>query len=246
MESLWTRREWMKGAGLATVAVGLEGLYASAFAASHKASDDGADLGECLLPPLPYRYDALEPVIDKETVTIHHDRHHAGYVKKLNTALKKLAKARASADFSLIKHWSRELAFNGSGHVLHTLYWDNMSAQKSQPGDDLLKAIKKSFGDFERFKAQFAAATKAVEGSGWGVLAYEPYRGHLVILQAEKHQDFTIWGAYPLLVCDVWEHAYYLKYQNRRGEYVNNFLKIINWEKVEERYNLAKDLRRYR
>ncbi|MBF0497989.1 MAG: Fe-Mn family superoxide dismutase, partial [Deltaproteobacteria bacterium] len=103
-----------------------------------------------------------------------------------------------------------------------------------------------SFGGFDQFKAQFVAATNAVEGSGWGILAHEPFRGHLVILQAEKHQDLTIWGVYPVMVCDVWEHAYYLKYQNRRPEYVENFFKIINWPVAEKRYKAVKDLAAYK
>ena len=159
--------------------------------------------------------------------------------------MKKLKEARNTTDYGLIKHWSREFAFNGSGHVLHTLYWNSMSPGGGEPGGDLMKAIEKSFGGLQPFYDQFAAATKAVEASGWGILAYEPYRGHLVVLQAEKHQDLTIWGALPLLVCDVWEHAYYLKYQNRRAEYVMNFLKIIDWKKVETRYARVKGLAAY-
>ena len=106
--------------------------------------------------------------------------------------------------------------------------------------------MEKSFGGFNRFKEQFAAATNAVEGSGWGIMAFEPFRGYLVVLQAEKHQDLTIWGVYPLLVCDVWEHAYYLKYQNRRAEYVENFFNLIHWPEVEKRYGMVKGLARYR
>ncbi|MBI4773762.1 MAG: superoxide dismutase [Deltaproteobacteria bacterium] len=201
--------------------------------------------GECKLPPLPYAYDALEPFIDKETLTLHHDKHHAGYVKGFNEALDALAKARAEGDYSLIKHWSRELAFHGSGHVLHSLYWTNMAPKGgSGPDENLLNAINQSFGDLDKFKAQFEAATVAVEGSGWGVLAFEPYRGYLLVLQAEKHQDLTIWGVIPLLICDVWEHAYYLKYQNRRKEYVAGFMNIINWAEVGKRYSHAANMMR--
>ena len=239
MEQGWTRRDWMKGMGMAAMVLGVGGLSGSgtpAYAAEPR------NLGECRLPPLPYAYDALEPCLDKETLTIHHDKHHAGYVKGFNAAMGELERARASGDFKLIKHWSREFAFNGSGHVLHSLYWANMTPKGGEPKGDLLEAITRSFGDFDRFKAQFVEATKTVEASGWGVLAYEPYMSHLVVLQAEKHQDLTIWGVLPLLVCDVWEHAYYLKYQNRRGEYVDNFMKIINWSEVERRYAQVKGL----
>jgi Fe-Mn family superoxide dismutase len=180
------------------------------------------------------------------TLTLHHDNHHAGYVKGFNNAMKKLEEARASGDYGLIKHWSRELAFHGSGHVLHTLYWFNMSPKGGAPKGEILKAVDASFGGLQQCMDQFSAATKAVEGSGWGVMAYEPYRGHLVILQAEKHQDLGIWGVHPLLVCDVWEHAYYLKYQNRRAEYVDNFFKIINWEEVEKRYMQVRQMGFYK
>ncbi len=241
MKHSFTRREMMKGFGAATMALGLGGLYGTAHASGEKAEP------ECKQLPLPYSYDALEPWIDKETLNIHYNKHHAGYVSNFNKALRKVSETRVSADYSLIKHWSRELAFHGSGHVLHTLYWANMSPNGGgKPKGELLAAMERSFGGFDRFTAQFAAATKAVEGSGWGVMAFEPYRGYLIVLQAEKHQDMTIWGVHPLLVCDVWEHAYYLKYQNRRAEYVKNFFNLIHWPEVEKRYNMAKGLVRYK
>jgi Fe-Mn family superoxide dismutase len=245
MDHTFSRREMMKGFGVASMALGLGGLYGTAQASGKKGEMPSAQ-GECKLLPLPYPYDALEPWIDKQTVTIHHDKHHAGYVKSFNNALRELSEARTAGDYGLIKHWSRELAFHGSGHVLHTLYWDNMSPKGGEPTGELQAAMKKSFGGFDRFKAQFVAATNAVEGSGWGIMAFEPYRGYLIVLQAEKHQDLTIWGVHPLLVCDVWEHAYYLKYQNRRAEYVENFFKLINWPEVEKRLKMAKGLVKYR
>jgi Fe-Mn family superoxide dismutase len=261
MENLFTRRDLMKGAGMAALTLGAGGLYNTVYASGERPKDNPSKKemaehgkmpmqgkmsmqggGECKLPALPYSYDALEPYIDKETLSIHHDKHHAGYVKGLNNAIKKLAKARSEGDFSLIKHWSKELAFNGSGHILHTLYWENMSKRGGTPKGDLLENINSSFGSLEKFYAQFAAASKGVEGSGWGVLAFEPFMGSLVVLQAEKHQDLTLWGSYPLLVCDVWEHAYYLKYQNKRADYVDNFIKIINWNEVTKRYNMIKNI----
>ena len=192
-----------------------------------------------VLPPLPYDYNALEPVIDEQTMHLHHDKHHQAYVAGLNKAEEELAKARAAGDYALIKHWLKEAAFHGSGHILHTLFWENLCppAQcKGQPGGHLGEKIAATFGSFERFKAEFTAATVAVEGSGWGILAYRPFDGSLVILQAEKHQDLTQWGVVPLLICDVWEHAYYLKYQNRRADFVNAFWQIVNWDVVEARF----------
>ncbi|RPI49189.1 MAG: superoxide dismutase [Chloroflexi bacterium] len=195
------------------------------------------------LPPLPYPYDALEPYIDEQTMRLHHDIHHLGYVKGLNTAEEKLAEARNSGDFGLVKHWSREAAFHGAGHLLHSIFWTNMTAADrttATPSGELSQAIDRSFGGFDAFKAQFQAAANAVEGSGWGILAYRPIDDSLVILQAKKHQNLTQWGVVPLLVLDVWEHAYYLKYQNKRPEYVKNFFNIINWEDVAERFRRAR------
>jgi Fe-Mn family superoxide dismutase len=195
------------------------------------------------LPPLPYPYDALEPYIDEQTMHLHHDIHHKGYVDGLNNAEAKLAEARKAGDFALIKHWSREAAFHGSGHLLHSMFWPNMiAASQARPAPEgaLARAIDRDFGSFDAFKAQFVAASIAVEGSGWGILAYRPADDALVILTAEKHQNLTQWGVVPLLVLDVWEHAYYLKYQNRRAEYVRNFLNIINWDDVAARYEKAR------
>ena len=190
------------------------------------------------LPELPYAYDALEPVIDEATLRLHHDKHHAGYVRGLNAAEMKLADARQSGDFPLIKHWERELAFHGSGHILHTLYWTNMAPDGGGwPKGLLARALVDEFGTLENFKNQLVAATRTVEGSGWGLLGYQTVFKKLTILQAEKHQDLTQWGVIPLLVIDVWEHAYYLKYQNRRAEYIHSFFKIINWQGISKRFD---------
>jgi Fe-Mn family superoxide dismutase len=194
------------------------------------------------LPDLPYAYDALEPVIDEKTLRLHHDKHHAGYVRGLNNAEMKLAEFRKSGDFSLIKHWERELAFHGSGHILHTLYWTNMSSDGGgSPKGILSRAIVKEFGNLENFKKHLVAATRSVEGSGWGIFGYHSVFKKLVILQEEKHQDLTQWGLIPLLVIDVWEHAYYLKYQNRRAEYIEAFFDVINWPGIGKRFEKILD-----
>ena len=197
---------------------------------------------EFTLPKLPYAYDALEPFYDKQTVEIHHDKHHAGYVKGLNNALKQLAAARESGDYKLIKHWNREQAFHGAGHLLHTMFWENMRPGKedNKATGSLLENIEKHFGSWEAFTSQFKAATAAVEGSGWGVLAACP-QGSLHIFAVENHQKVWVQGLRPIMVCDVWEHAYYLKYQNRRGEWIDNFMKIVNWDKVQELYDCKKE-----
>ena len=192
------------------------------------------------LPPLPYAYDALEPHIDEQTMRVHHDLHHAGYVKGLNMAEQRLLEARQSGDFSLIKHWSRELAFHGSGHALHALFWSNLSPDGlREPSGGLAEAIQRDFGSYEAAKSQLQAAAVAVEGSGWAILARHEPTGLLEILTVEKHQDLAHWGSVPLLALDVWEHAYYLKYQNRRGDYVRAVLNVIDWADVGARYQAA-------
>jgi Fe-Mn family superoxide dismutase len=170
---------------------------------------------------------------------LHHDIHHKAYVDGLNNAEGKLAEARARGDYALVKHWSREAAFHGSGHFLHSVFWTNMKPQGGgEPSGKLAEAIKRDFGSFDAFKTQFLAAANAVEGSGWAILACQCQTGsdHLVILQSEKHQNLTQWGVVPLLALDVWEHAYYLKYQNRRADYTKAFVNVINWDDVAKRY----------
>jgi len=196
------------------------------------------------LPPLPYDYAALEPHIDEQTMRLHHDKHHLAYVNGLNKALEMLEQARNSGDFALVKHWSREAAFHGSGHFLHSLFWPNMAAPGQggggEPQGALADQIKRDFGSFDTFKKHFSAAANAVEGRGWALLVYEPFSGALEILQSEKHQNLTQWVVTPLLVLDVWEHAYYLKYQNNRGAYVEAWWNVVNWADVADRFQKAR------
>lgn len=190
-----------------------------------------------VLPELPYPYNALEPYYDEQTVRLHHDIHHKGYVDGLNNAETKIAEAREKGDFALIKHWARELAFHGSGHILHTMFWENMKpAGGGAALGPIAEAINKEFDNFDRFKQQFSAAAAAVEGSGWAILAFNPYFAKLEILQTEKHQDLTQWGVVPLLVVDVWEHAYYLKYQNKRAAFIEAWWNLVNWDDVNQRW----------
>lgn len=190
------------------------------------------------LPQLDYPYGALEPYIDETTMMLHHTKHHQAYVNGLNLAEQKLKEARESGDFSLVKHWERELAFHGSGHFLHCIFWKNMRPNGGgQPSNQaFLTAINSKFGSFENMINHFKAASIAVEGGGWGILAYNKSSHTLEILTAEKHQDLGQWVVEPLMVLDVWEHAYYLKYRNDRAQYVNNWLNVINWQDVEQRF----------
>jgi superoxide dismutase, Fe-Mn family len=188
------------------------------------------------LPPLPYAYNALEPHIDEQTMKLHHDKHHLAYVNGLNNAETKLAEARQKNDFSLVKHWEREAAFHGAGHFLHCIFWENMAADGGQPSKKLADAIASRFGSMDAFLAHFKAAGAAVEGSGWVILVKNEMTKTLDILTAEKHQDLCQWVVTPLLACDVWEHAYYLKYQNNRAAYIEAFTKVINWADVSKRF----------
>lgn len=193
------------------------------------------------LPELPYAYNALEPHYDEQTVRLHHDMHHKAYVDGLNNAEAKLAEAREKGDFSLVKHWERELAFHGSGHILHTIFWNNMKpGGGGAPTGEVAGLIDKDFGSFESFKKHFSAAAVAVEGSGWTALCWNPIFGKLEILQIEKHQDLTQWGAMPVLIVDVWEHAYYLKYQNKRAAFVEAWWNLVNWDDVNRRLEEAR------
>ncbi len=200
---------------------------------------------EYTLPPLPYSYDALEPYIDAQTMKLHHDLHHKGYVEGANAAMKALQEARGSGDFKLVDYWSKKLAFHASGHLLHSLFWTNMApaGKGGTPSKELTTAIDSFFGDLDKMKAQLSAAAKTVEGSGWGIFGYNPFDQSLVVLQAENHEKKTIWSVVPLLVLDVWEHAYYLKYQNRRADFVTAWWNVVNWQDVSKRFAKARQLK---
>jgi len=196
------------------------------------------------LPPLPYAYNALEPYIDEQIMRLHHTKHHQSYVDGLNKAETMLAQARKDRKFDLVKHWSRELAFHGSGHYLHTIFWNNMSPNGGgEPKGMLMEAIKDYFGSYDAFKQHFTEAAKAVEGVGWAILVWSPRAHHLEILQSERHMLLTQWDTIPLLALDVWEHAYYLQYKNNRADYINNWWKIVNWKDVGDRFVKASDLK---
>jgi Fe-Mn family superoxide dismutase len=220
---------------------------ASATTAPLLTADDlgwNEDTLEYTLPPLPYAPDALEPAIDAETMTIHHGRHHAGYVAGLNKALKALMDIRqGGADSALLSHWSKQLSFHGSGHVNHTLFWLGMAPAGEggggMPQGSLAKQIERDFGSFEQFTAHFKAAAGAVEASGWAWLVWEPIARQLLVVQMENQQKLMLTGSVPLLGLDVWEHAYYLKYRNRRADYVAAFINVINWPWVQRRFDAA-------
>lgn len=199
-------------------------------------------VGGHTLPPLPYAYNSLEPSISERIMRLHHDIHHQSYVDGLNKAELALQEARKNENFDLIKHWERELAFNGAGHYLHTLFWRIMSPNGGTPTGRIVKEIKKSFGSFNQFKQQFTNAANKVEGSGWAILVWSPVSRRLEILQGEKHQNLSQWDVVPLLALDVWEHAYYLQYENNRKQYIDNWWKVVNWEEVNKRFEKARTI----
>lgn len=203
---------------------------------------------EFVLPPLPYKVEALEPHIDRETMTIHREKHHDAYVKGANNAMRKLADVRdGQGDQSLIKHWSRELAFHLSGHLNHCYFWQLMAPPGKGggggapiAGSDLARAIDRDFGSFDRFAGHFKTAAQQVEGGGWAWLVLHRDTEMLLVMQAEKQQNMAVGGLVPLLGIDVWEHAYYLKYKWDRKAYIDAFMNVINWPRVNEFHKKAR------
>lgn len=188
------------------------------------------------LPDLPYSYSALEPVISEDIVRLHHDKHHNGYVEGANKALELLNKAREGEMEINMKAVMRDLSFNLNGHLLHEIYWNNMMEYKEENIIDprVEKILADQFGSFDSFKKEFEEAGKTVEGSGWVVL-FKDGEGNLLINQVQNHNLLGIIGFIPILVNDVWEHAYYLDYKNDRGSYVGKWWNIVNWDYVLER-----------
>ena len=190
---------------------------------------------------LPYPIDALEPYYSKETLQLHYEILYKGYVDNTNKIEEKLIKARESKDFSNIKCLEKDLSFQGSGAILHKLFFENLGpALPTSPNLELMEQIIKDFGSYEIFKEQFSQASIVVEASGWCLLVWVPEFQKLEILQCEKHQNLTLWGCVPLLVLDMWEHSYYLQYKTKRLEYVEAFWNIVNWNEVNKRFNNIK------
>lgn len=188
------------------------------------------------LPDLPYDYSALEPHYSGEILELHHAKHHAAYVAGANATLEKLAEAREKNAFATLNQLQKSLAFHVSGHVLHSLFWKNMTPHGGgRPDRDLADAIAESFGSFEGLKSQLTEAALNVQGSGWGAVAWEPLGRRLVVEQVYDHQGNVGQGGPPLLVLDMWEHAYYLQYRNVKGDWVNAFWRVVNWDDVARR-----------
>jgi superoxide dismutase, Fe-Mn family len=194
-------------------------------------------MAEYTLPELGYDYAALEPNISGKIMQLHHDKHHQGYVTGANTALAKLAEARDAGDFANVNKLEKDLAFNLSGHVNHTIFWTNLSPDGGdKPTGELAAAIDDNFGSFDKFVAHFTAAASGIQGSGWGALVWDSLGGKLLVQQYYDHQNNFTTGSVPLLLLDMWEHAFYLDYLNVKADYIKAFWNIANWANVQQRF----------
>ena len=195
------------------------------------------------LPDLRYDFGALEPHISGKIMELHHDKHHAAYVKGANDTLEKLDEARDKEDFTRLGALEKSLAFNLSGHVLHSLFWQNLTPKGGgEPEGELAQAIANDFGSFAKMKRQLTEAASTIMGSGWGALVWEPLAGKLLTTQIYDHQSNLAQGGVPILVLDAWEHAYYLQYQNRKTDFFEVVWKVWNWEDVAERFVAVRSL----
>jgi Fe-Mn family superoxide dismutase len=192
------------------------------------------------LPDLTYDYGALEPHISARIMELHHDKHHAGYVKGANETLEKLDEARDKEDTTRLPGLERALAFHLSGHVLHSLFWRNLAPKAGgRPEGALAEALRRDFGSFERFKKQMTAVASSIMGSGWAALVWEPLGRRLLTTQIYDHQSNLAQAGVPIMVLDAWEHAFYLQYQNRKTEFFDAIWNVWDWEDVAERFRAA-------
>jgi Fe-Mn family superoxide dismutase len=193
------------------------------------------------LPELTHDYAALEPHISARIMELHHSKHHAAYVAGANAALEQMEEARAANSFGAINKLEKDLAFHLGGHINHSIFWTNLSpAGNDRPAGELAAAIDEFFGSFDGFQAHFNAASLGIQGSGWGILSWDPVGARLIIQQLFDQQANTAQGTIPLLQLDMWEHAFYLDYQNVKADYVKAFWNIVNWDNVTERFLAAR------
>ena len=201
-------------------------------------------MADYTLPDLPYDYGALEPHISGQIMELHHDKHHATYVSGANTALEKLADARDKGDLSTVNLQEKNLAFNLAGHVNHSVFWPNLSPDGGdKPTGELGAAIDDAFGSFDAFQAQFTAAATGIQGSGWSILAWDTLGQKPLVFQLYDHQGNLPAGIYPLLMLDMWEHAFYLQYKNVKADYVKAWWNVVNWADVTQRFEKARGVK---
>ncbi|HSS10502.1 MAG TPA: superoxide dismutase [Acidimicrobiales bacterium] len=189
------------------------------------------------LPDLPYDPGALEPHISGRIMELHHDKHHAAYVKGSNTALERLYQERGKGDFASLAMLEKDLAFNVSGHVLHSVFWTNLSPDGGgEPSGELAAVIEETLGGFPAFKGQLTEAASTIQGSGWALASWEPLAGRIVVQQVYDHQGNHGQGTIPLLAIDAWEHAYYLQYENNKAKFFDAVWQVVNWSDVTRRF----------
>jgi Fe-Mn family superoxide dismutase len=194
-------------------------------------------MAEYSLPTLRYGLDALEPLVSAETLELHYHKHHAAYVKGANEALAELADARRLNAFADVTRLEKNLAFNLSGHLLHSLLWRSISPTGGgQPSGTLGAAIDSCFGSFDAFKGELSSVAMSLQGSGWGALSWEPLGQRLIVEQIFDHQGNVGAGTLPVIVIDMWEHAYYQQHQNRKNEWVDSFWKLVDWKDAGTRF----------
>lgn len=199
-------------------------------------------MAEYTLPELGYDYAALEPSISGRIMELHHSKHHQAYVTGANAALSSLAEARDSGNLANVNKLQKDLAFNLGGHVNHSIFWTNLSADGGdKPVGDVASAIDDGFGSFDKFTAHFTAAAMGVQGSGWAALVWDSIGQQLIVQQFFDQQSNFAAGTIPVLLLDVWEHAYYLDYANVRADYVKAFWNIVDWANVEARFTTARE-----
>jgi len=198
-------------------------------------------MAEYTLPELSYDYGALAPAISGQIMELHHSKHHQTYVTGANTAIQQMAEARDSGNLANINKLEKDLAFNLGGHVNHSVFWTNMSPNGGdKPVGELASALDDYFGSFETFQAHFTAAALGVQGSGWAALLWDSIGQRLIISQFFDQQSNFPVGTVPVLLLDVWEHAYYLDYKNVRADYVKAFWNIVDWSNVQARFDAAR------
>lgn len=234
------RKDFLKAGTLAGAATLIRSQNAFAQNLTNNNIDKLVDAnGNFIQQALPYAETFLEPYMDAETLHLHYTFHHGGATKAANMDLKKIKEALDANNLETVDYWTKKLSYHLSSHILHSIFWTNLTNKATLPKGDLLKRIEKDFGSYDKLKTYLAQTSKNVDGNGWGILGYQPYTDKLSILQCENHEKLTQWGVIPLLVIDVWEHSYYLKYKNKRADFVDALYNIINWDNVAERLNIA-------
>ncbi len=246
MENLTTRRSFLAGAtALVAAAWAVPAIGQTQTTGTATGSSEAAGSGAFKLPPLPYGYDALEPHIDVQTMRIHHDKHHAGYVSKLNAAVAKESSLEGKSVEELLRNLDSvpesirtDVRNNGGGHANHTMFWESMTpGGAKEPSGELAEALTASFKDVDAFKKAFEEAGAKRFGSGWVWLVKPKGQTKLEIISTANQDSPLLEGHQPILGNDVWEHAYYLKYQNKRADYLKTWWNVVNWDKVAERLN---------